>query len=198
LKFPSEAPDGPEEARERLTTLVRRIRRGERAATAEVRVRVRRILAFRGYGIPREDRFDLEQVVLLQIWQAVGRADFDSGGFWGFVEVVASRRAVDWWRARRPEVDFEPPATVADTSTGPLRAVLDREQRELAQAALERLSPECQELIRLQVGSRLSYGELAERLDRSEGALRVQMHRCIRRASRILREILEEKRGPEV
>ncbi len=198
MRFPSEAPDGPEEAHEKLINLVRRIRRGEPAATAEVRVRVRRILAFRGYGMSREDRFDLEQVVLLQVWQAVGRPDFAPEGFWGFVEVLASRRAIDWWRVRRPEVDFEPPATVADPSTGPLRAVLDREQSELAQAALERLSPECQELIRLHVGSRLSYGELAQRLGKSEGALRVQMHRCIQRASRILREMLEDKSGPEV
>jgi len=151
---------------------------------------VRRILAFRRYGIPREDRFDLEQVILFQIWQAIRRPGFECSGFWGFVEVLASRRSIDWLRARKPDAGFEPPPTLRDPAKGPLLLALDREEAELAQAALERLPEACQELIRLHIGSGRTYGEIAERLGRSEGALRVQMHRCIQHAHQILRDLL--------
>lgn len=171
--------------------MVDRVRAGNAAATGEVRRRVRRILAFRGYRIPPEDRFDLEQIVLVQLWQAVRRAGFDTSGFWGFVEVLASRRAIDWLRARKPDTGLEPEHHFADPARGPLRLALDREQAELARTVLERLPEGCRELIGLHVRSGRTYAEIAERLGRSEGALRVQMHRCIQRAQRILGELLE-------
>ena len=49
-------------------------------------------------------------------------------------------------------------------------------------------------MIELHLRSGLTYGEMAERLGKSEGALRVQMHRCVRRAQQLLRERLEEDR----
>ncbi len=73
---------------------------GDPAAVETVRARVDKILAFRGYGIPREDRKDLEQEVMVQLWRSVGRESFQTGaGFWGFVEVVSTRRCIDWLRS---------------------------------------------------------------------------------------------------
>jgi DNA-directed RNA polymerase specialized sigma24 family protein len=91
--------------------------RGRPEAVNEVRQRVERIVAFRGYRIPTEEKRDLVQEVMTQLWSAVNRADFDAGGgFWGFVEVVTARRCVDWLRRRRPETAM---ALEVEVAAGP-------------------------------------------------------------------------------
>jgi hypothetical protein len=75
---------------------VRRFVAGEPEATREALARIARMLAFRGYAIPAEERRDLAQEVATQVWLAAGRPEFDAErGFWGFVEVVAARRCID-------------------------------------------------------------------------------------------------------
>ena len=167
------------------------LRAGDAQAVQEVRTRIRRILAFRGYGIPEHSRLELEQEIVTQIWQAVNRSSFDpQGGFWGFVEVVASRRCIDWRRSRKPvaplEGDFE------ESAPGPLRRAAGRE---LAHAVLAQLGKPCRDLIYLHVGMGHSYRDLEPLLGKSEGALRVQMHRCVQEARRI-RDQLEAAPGP--
>lgn len=167
-----------------------RFRRRDSRATEEVRGRVERTLAFRGYGIPREDRRDLEQIVMAQLWEAVAQPGFDTGaGFWGFIEVVVARRCVDWLRGCKAEVPFEASHAGPDPSGDPQEAVLRRERYGLIEATLERLPEGCRRLIRLHLEQELTYAEAAEVLGTSEGALRVRMHRCIQRAQGILREL---------
>ena len=78
------------------------MRLGEAAAVDHVRARVRKILAFKRLRIPDQDRDDLEQEIMTEVWQAVNRPEFDfTAGFWGFVEIVTSRRCIDWLRSRK-------------------------------------------------------------------------------------------------
>lgn len=168
--------------------LARAFGRGEPAAVDSVRARVRRILAFRGYGIPRAERADLEQEVLAQLWQATRRRRFDpSAGFWGFVEVVTVRRSIDWLRARRPTDELS--SSLPEERPGPLQAALGRERHELALRALGRLDKPCRDLVYMHTALRLPYREIARLTGRSEGALRVQLHRCIRRAQGLLEQL---------
>ncbi len=170
-------------------SIVRLIREEDPAALEEVVSRVRRILASRGYGIPEEDRRELEQMAMAQILNAVRRPGFAEAGFWGFVEVVAARRCIDWRRRRRAETPLEDAEDYPDPSLGPLGKILEREKRELAQGALARLPEACRRLIELITGQGKTYREAALILGKSEGALRVQMYRCIREAREVLAEI---------
>lgn len=181
-----EGLDGPSQA---VAVIVDLFRDGDRGAAREVRTKVARILAFRGYGIPREDRLDLEQSIMTQLWQSVGRPGFEPGGFWGFVEVVASRRCIDWRRARREETALENVSEPSDPRPSPLGQVLEKEELRRAQAVLAKLPRACRDLIRLHAGQNRSYREIAEILGSSEATLRVQMHRCIKRARLMLQEM---------
>ena len=166
---------------------------GDPAAVETVRARVCRILAFRGYGIPREDRKDLEQEVMVQLWRSVGRESFQTGaGFWGFVEVVSTRRCIDWLRTGKEMTPL--PATIAEERPGPLSGMLARERRELAYSALAQLGKPCRDLIYLHAGLRMPYRKIARILGKSEGALRVQMHRCLQQSRRILLKTLDHTR----
>ena len=128
---------------------------------------------------------------MTQVWQAVNRTGFDPTlGFWKFVEVVTARRAIDWLRSRRPEAEL--PAEI-EAAGGPEASALARERTRLAHGALSQLGKPCRDLIYLRIGMNRSYRELSELLGRSEGALRVQMHRCVERARLILAEMTGEE-----
>jgi RNA polymerase sigma-70 factor (ECF subfamily) len=163
--------------------------RGEALAEREVRGWVRRFLAASALALPGDVRADLEQEVMVELWQAVRRPDFDATReLGGFVRVLCARRAIDWWRSmRRREADATPEA-LADDSPGPLDELLSQERQALARRVFATLSTRCRELLRQQVVEKLSYREIALRSGRSEGALRVQLHRCIERARLRLRE----------
>lgn len=165
-----------------------RLGRGDPKAVEEVRERVDRILAHRGFAMAQQDRDDVRQEVMIQLWQAVTRPSFDpAAGFWSFVELVTARRAIDWLRRQsRSVADLKPSPSAGVT---PSAAALEREKRQMAQRALSALDPSCRELVTLHLEKGRSYRELAQILGRSEGALRVQMYRCIRRVRKILDDL---------
>jgi RNA polymerase sigma-70 factor (ECF subfamily) len=175
-----EIPPAPAE------TWAARLRRGDAGADRELRAWVRRFLASRPLGAPAEVRRDLEQEIVTDVWKALRRSDFDpERELLGFVRVVTARRTIDWLRARRAEPALAAAAREpADPGGGPLAGLLARERLRLMRRALRELGGECRELVRLQIGERLPYREIAQRLGRSEGALRVQMHRCVDRLRR--------------
>ena len=168
--------------------LAARLRRGDPEAVQSVRARVTTIIRFRGYGISNEERKDLEQEVMTQIWQAVNRSSFDpTRGFWGFVEVVTARRCIDWLRTKRNEVELDD--SVQETTPSPLGSTLIAERISLARRVVSQLDSPCRELIDLHIVQGKAYREIAEVLGKSEGALRVKMYRCIRRAQQLLIEL---------
>lgn len=169
----------------------RSLRRGDPDAVREVRKRITRIVSYRGLGVPAADRRDLEQEIMIQVWQAANRPEFDvAAGFWGFVEVVASRRCIDWLRSRREWSSIEVDE-LRSPERGPFDAAVTRDRRALAADILSRLDDECRQLISLRLGEGLAYARVAEIVGKSEGALRVQLHRCIGRARRIANKLTD-------
>lgn len=156
-------------------------RNGTPEAVQSVYRRIRRIVAFRGFGIPRADREEIEQETMKQLWEAVAEPSFALGpGFGGFVDQLAARRCIDWYRRCRSSsesLDRQVEAREPD----PLARVLSRERIELASEALASLDTPCRRLLDLRVGAGLSFREISRRLGRSPGALRIQMYRCVRR-----------------
>ena len=67
------------------------------------------------------------------------------------------------------------------------RGLLDGERTAIAADVLRALDPTCREIFVMRFDNGMQYGEISRRLGKSEGALRVQMHRCVQRA----RELLE-------
>jgi RNA polymerase sigma-70 factor (ECF subfamily) len=152
-----------------------------------VRERVRKILYHKRLGIPDYDRDDLEQEVMAELWRAVNRAGFDfTAGFWGFVEIVTSRRCIDWLRSRRGLVPVAD--NTQDQRKSPLDEVLDAERSEIAAHVLEALDPECRKIIIMRIHDGMPYQRIADILGKSVGAVRVQMYRCISHAQRLIHE----------
>ena len=172
------------ENRESSEQWVRRLRRGEAEAVGQVRLRVARILRGRGLRIPPQERDDLEQQIVTEVWQGVNRSSFDAAmGLWGFVEVVSSRRCIDWLRSRRQARD-PLDEEMRDRGADPLQVSLREERSRRASQIVASLEPACRDLVLMRFRDDLPYRRIAERLGKDEGAVRVQMYRCIRRARR--------------
>lgn len=165
----------------------RRLQNGDPQAFQTVRERVRRILSYQRIRIPVRDREDLEQDVMTEVWRAVNRSDFDfAAGFWGFVEVVTSRRCIDWLRGRRAGVPIA--EQMVDRSASAVENMLASERLEVVSEVLDELDPTCRQVMLLRFHEGKSYRDISRMLGKSEGALRVQFYRCVRRAQELLEE----------
>lgn len=105
---------------------------------------------------------------------------------------VAQHKLVDAYRrsARHPVVSLEalPDAWEEDAAQAPEQMVLDQEAQMELHAALRRLPPPQQEVLRLRFAHGLNAGEIAAVLGKSEGATRI----LIWRALKLLRAYYEE------
>jgi RNA polymerase sigma-70 factor (ECF subfamily) len=139
-----------------------------------------------GYYVPPDEQDDVVQEILIHVYRAVVAPDFEvEHGFDALVRSVAHRRCVDWLRRHRPA---EPLKGDAPSSTpNPESEALTREKRQIVARILRSLSDSCLEVLRLRLVEGLSYRAIAERLGRTEGGVRSQMYKCLRRASEIYR-----------
>lgn len=164
-------------------------------ALEEVQEVVGRAIRFRGFGIPVEDRRDLAQEALLQVWREVSRPGFRlHESFRALVCVIAYRRCLDWKRLRHPSNPVE--SSIPDVRQGPEVDLLDRERVDLAYRAMRELPERSRELIRLHVQEDRSYREIASIQGRSEGAVRTQMWQCLKEARVILEKLRHPHEGP--
>lgn len=151
-------------------------------------------LVVRSYRkIPRSEQQDIVQTVLAKACQAMARPDFEFRKEPGvFIRTLAHRACINWFRKHRPGVpiEFDRPSL----SPLPLDKIIAHERVALATEIMSQLAPACRELIQKHLFEGLSYGEIAAATGRSEGALRVEMTRCLRKARELTRRLL--KRPP--
>jgi len=154
---------------------------GDPGAVKHLEALVLQVVRFRGYYVPPQESGDLVQQVLLDVCRALGRPGFSlAQGLPAFARSVAHRRCVDWLRRHHAHDPIDP--HLPDAGGRPDDKVAEAERRRLALEILSRLSGPCRDLIRMRLESRLSYGEIARTVGRSEGALRFQMHECLKHA----------------
>jgi len=153
-----------------------------------VRDRIRKILRYRGLKIPAHDREDIEQEVMTEVWRAVSRDSFDfTAGFWGFVEIVTSRRCIDWLRKKKEHVPLV--ESLRDERESPYERVFSGERTAIASKVFQGMDPRCREIFVMRFQKGMQYGEISKRLGKREGAVRVQMHRCVKRAREVFQSI---------
>ncbi len=182
----SSDPDVLEAYRERV--LLRRIRRGEERAFAElVRQNQDRVfdLVFRMLG-DREEALDLSQEIFVSIHGAVGRFRGESRlSTWVFR--VAKNHCLNRLkylgrreRGRSTEISDVPESVLEANvpSSRPDDAVSAGETRALVQRAIAQLDEEHRLLVVLRDVEGLSYHEIAAITDQPEGTVKSRLHRA--------------------
>jgi len=165
--------------------------RGHKEAITLVTAIVRSVVSYRGYYIPFDERSDIVQESMLDLFRSADSDKFASENeFCGFVRVVAHRRCVDWMRAKRKREGLRLEGVAPN---GPDDDLLAKERRLLGGAVLARLKKNCRELFALHAGLGMTYGQIAAHVGRTEGALRTQAYECLKQAKLILRRIVQRR-----
>ena len=130
------------------------------------------------------DADDATQDVFVELWRHASRFDANSGSEWTFVLTVARRRLIDRMRRTGRRKDLAPGGTddsghevEAPTQSSPPEAAQLREEAAVATAALDHLSAEQQDVLRLSVFEGMSYPEISERLDMPLGTVKTHARR---------------------
>jgi RNA polymerase sigma-70 factor (ECF subfamily) len=195
---------------ERDENLVDRVKQKDVAALAQYLVEIRRpLLAFierqLGAGLRRKIEVDdVFQEVSVEAVRALGEADFANREPFSWLCQIAERRIVDAHRhyfgaqkrdAKR-EVALGSPggdsqhAAVIDllvaSLTSPTQALSRKGREARLYEALGSLPPDQREALRLRYVEGLSSKDIADRLGKSDGAVRVMLTRSLERLQRIL------------
>ncbi len=125
------------------------------------------------------DAEDLTETVFLKAFESVDRYEDRGWPFSAYLYQIARNVIVDHYRQRREErvqelVEVEHPDPLPD------ERIVQKEHAQDLHAAMKTLPPDYQEVIRLRVMMELTTTEVAQWMDRSEGAVRVLLHRALR------------------
>ncbi len=158
--------------------------RGDPSTVAEISLWIRQAAGRHHRRLPSEWE-DLCQDLLLEVTSVLG-----NGGFRGecklrtFVWRIAHYRCLNRIRdlARRPESDLgEEIVHLPDPARPVLERLEERESVDLLHRFLETLSDDCRQLWR-SILAGASYRQMSREIGSSEGALRVRVLRCRRKA----------------
>jgi RNA polymerase sigma-70 factor (ECF subfamily) len=127
----------------------------------------------------RQEAEDLTSQVFLEALEGLHRYRFNAP-FAAWVFTIARRRVIDYRRRPQPaalEVSGDPPSTAPDPLT---EAVRSDDLRRLARQVGRLEEPE-RELLRLRFAAGLSYEAIGALQDRSPAAVKMHVHRLIKR-----------------
>ncbi|WP_337173797.1 RNA polymerase sigma factor [Paludisphaera sp.] len=149
----------------------------------------------RAYTITDEDRRDLVQEILLQLWRSMPRFEGRAGEL-TWVYRVALNTALGWRRGerrrrarQRPFLEFE---DLPQTGPDGVQRAIRREVVERLHAAIRRLPKADAALVLLYLDD-LSYRQIAEVLGISEGNVGVKLNRARKALGKLMEE---ESHGP--
>jgi RNA polymerase sigma-70 factor (ECF subfamily) len=167
--------------------LIQRWKNGDqRAATALVE---RHSAALARFAVSRGARDDIDELVQDTFVRAFNSLDGFRGdsSFRTWLLTIERRLLLDRRRSekQRPE-RVEIQEGDAATQFGALDGIIADEARQRMAGAIARLSPTQREVFTLRVAEGLSYKEIAEAVDTTEGAARVHYHNAMRAVKEFL------------
>jgi RNA polymerase sigma-70 factor (ECF subfamily) len=128
----------------------------------------------------RADAEDLTAQVFYEVLQSLNR--YRAGGsFAAWLFTIARRRAVDHFRRRRPDVSLTEQIQSGGAGTDPLAETVRHEESHRLRELVGALDEADRELLRLRFAADLRLAEIARLLWRSEGAVKMSLHRLLQR-----------------
>lgn len=149
------------------------------------------------------DRHEAEQVlndVFAEVWRTSERFDATRGTVAGYLAMMSRSRAIDHARAnkRPPARELQPTdSTIQDRSgrSQPSASTAAFEQRAAVENALEALSAEQREAVRLAFFSGMTHTEIAKRLEKPIGTVKTHIRQGLARMRDALRDYWKAEKG---
>lgn len=103
------------------------------------------------------------------------------GNFAAWLFTIARHKVTDHYRRQRPHVPLNEALDSPAESADPLARVVQEETLQRLAVLVARLDEKQQELLRLRFAAGLTYGEMGTLVGRSEAAIKMAVHRLLRR-----------------
>ena len=126
------------------------------------------------------DAEDLTEVVFLRAFEALHRYKERGRPFTAFLYQVARNALVDYYRQQRKSETIEAVEKLPSSSPTHDDRLIEEERIAVIKGALAQLPEDYQEVIRLRIMLSLPTATVGEWLGRSEGAVRVLLHRALK------------------
>ena len=135
------------------------------------------------------DAEDLTQQGFIKAWQAIHRYKKTASPFLAWLIKISHNLVIDFYRSNKAKtyIDFDMVASELGSSPEHL-AEMHFDQQQIRQAILE-LPGGQQQVVLMRFIEGFSYPEIASSLGKSEGAVRVILHRTLARLRKILEKV---------
>ena len=127
-----------------------------------------------------KDRSDAEDVtaeVFVKALRAIDGYRPTRAPFWGWLHRIAANAVIDHVRARRATVSLDVVADAVDSGAGVEHQVVRRMEADRAWQAVADLCPAQRTAVTLRIGRDLPIADIAGRMDRTEGAVKLLLNR---------------------
>jgi RNA polymerase sigma-70 factor, ECF subfamily len=134
----------------------------------------------------KADAEDLTQQVFIKAWQAIGRYKQTASPFYAWLVKISHNLVIDFYRSRKSEtyIDFDIVATKPEANLA--HVVEGQFNRQEIRQAINKLHGDQQQVILMRFIEDFSYSEIAAALGKSEGAIRVILHRGLAKLKTIM------------
>ena len=132
---------------------------------------------------------DLTADVFVRVLQAVQSERFWKTSFQAWLYRIAHNLVVDHYRRGAKVNETELDERLVAAAEGPDAAVEDQLSRQQLGGALQRLTPDQQQVLALRFGEGLTAREVAEVVDKTVGAVEALQHRALAAMRRVLEKV---------
>lgn len=140
-----------------------------------------------------QDARDMADEVFLKAWQNLSGYRPGKTPFRGWLYRIAHNMVIDHYRSRQEVESLGDRDDLVDQQPNPERQLIQQEEGAKLATVIARLSPDYQQVLVLRYIQGLSTDEVAGVLDRSNGAVRVLLHRALKKMASLM--VAEEVTG---
>jgi RNA polymerase sigma factor (sigma-70 family) len=131
------------------------------------------------------DAEDITALVFMKALEALPSYQVKRSSFAPWLFRITRNAVVDHYRRGRKQTSLDDVAQEA-VGADPVLAVLNNERRHSLNSLVERLSPEQREVILMRYAADLSFSEIAATLKKNEPAIRMLLHRGLRKLKAVM------------
>ncbi|OGG41319.1 MAG: hypothetical protein A3D64_03205 [Candidatus Wildermuthbacteria bacterium RIFCSPHIGHO2_02_FULL_49_9] len=134
----------------------------------------------------KTDAEDITHQVFLKAWKHIEEYKFQGFPFTSWLYRIAQNAIIDFYRTSRTHQDIDALPEIALSSHLGLDDRVDKAvQVQLVMSAISRLDETGQNVLLMKFVNELSNKEIAEALEKSEGAIRVIQHRALKQLKQL-------------
>jgi len=133
-----------------------------------------------------EDARDLTQEVFIKAWQALPRYKRGKTPFLGWLFTISHNRVIDYYRTKKDYAYLDNKIIMEDCKESPEKLIEAQFDQQEVRRAILQLPADQQQVILMSFIEGFEYSEIAAALNKTEGNIRVIVHRALKKMRKIL------------